>query len=213
MFDTIRTALSEHVFGRTPNRGKIADPAALAAALSQEAAHVAQSATYNYLRARAGFLGPKLFSEPAFLEALEITRWESYAAALADLTLIAAAAARPWLPSGGVAEEWREIFRQALSVYPPPVHRDDGWDGLIAAFAARAAQADAAPPEPPEAVAATAGRTIFAQLPLHPDVRRLDEEMVVNTVRFRMLRSWESLKDRLEWPKLAAEIRRPVSAP
>ncbi len=208
MFDTIRVALGERLFGRAPNRAKIADIDSLTAALAQEAAHVAQSATYNYLRARTGFLGPKLFNEAAFLEAVEITRWEAYAAVLADLILMVEGEGRGVLPPGGAPAVWQTLYRQALAVYPPPSHREDGWLGLEEAFASRLSAAANDAPAPPERIAIAAGQTIFAQLPLHPDIRQLDEEMVINTVRFRMLRSWETLKERLEWPMIAAEIRR-----
>lgn len=207
MLDTIRSAFGERLFGRSPGRAKIADLDALKTALAQESAHVAQSATYNYLRARTGLLGPKLFNETAFLEAVEVTRWEAYGAVLADLVMIVEGAGRPFLPAGAAVAEWRNIFHQSLAVYPPPSHREDGWLGLEQAFAARLTAAAALPPAAPEQIAVSAGQTIFAQLPLHLDIRRPDEEMVVNTVRFRMLRSWESLKERLEWPKIAAEIR------
>ncbi len=207
MFDTIRSAFSERLFGRSPGRAKIADLDALKTALAQESAHVAQSAAYNYLRARTGFLGPKLFNETAFLEAVEVTRWEAYGAVLADLLMIVEGAGRPFLPPGGAAAEWCNLFHQALAVYPPPSHREDGWLSLEQAFAARLTASAALPPAAPEQIAVSAGQTIFAQLPLHPDIRRLDEEMVVNTVRFRMLRSWESLKERLEWPSISTEIR------
>lgn len=212
MFETLRNAFGEGLFGRAPGKTKIATLAELQAALPPEAAHVGQSATFNYLRARTGFMGPKLFSETAFLEAVEITRWEAYGAVLADLVMIAEAASRAWLPGASAPAIWIGLYEEGLAAYPPPAHRADGWRGLQDAFAARLATRLAAPPEPPDLIAVTAGQTIYAHLPLHPDVRRPDEEMVINTVRFRMLRSWESLKERLEWPTIAAEIRRMPSA-
>lgn len=175
--------------------------------LEAEAAHVSQSAVYDYLRARAGRFAPQLFREEPFLAALERTRWEAFPAVLADLSVIALGELRR---EGGdpaiLAHRLTELYRATLARYPAPPHRADGWHGCDTALADRLVASAVTPARAPDAVAGHSGAIIFEALPLHPDIRRLDEEMVVNNVRFRVLRSWETLKARVDLRGLAADL-------
>lgn len=177
-------------------------------ALAGEAAHVAQSSTYAYLRARTGFMGPRLFSEKPFLEALEVTRWEAFAAVLADLFVIAEGSLRALAGSDAspLADRLVGAFGAELGRHPPPPHRETGWDGLAEALAARLAEAQEHPPRTSDDIAATAGAHIFEFLPLHPDMRRPDEDLVVNSVRFRTLSGWQKLARRTDFAAVARDI-------
>ena len=50
--------------------------------LGQRAAFASQKCTIEYCRARSGLLWVQLFREAEFLQALEISRWEAFAAIL-----------------------------------------------------------------------------------------------------------------------------------
>ena len=177
--------------------------------LSAEAAHVAQSATYAYLRARSGFMAPKLFAEQPFLEALETTRWAGYAAVLADFVLMARQRLAPHVSDSVKLESALiALYREGLARYPQSgafETRDRNAERL----AGRLAESRGSAPQEPDAIAAQAGQAIYDDLPLHPDVKRLDKETVVNSVRFRALRSWESLLARLDAGAVAADLLRP----
>lgn len=215
MLKTLTSRLSAKWFGRWAPQALVCSADQLTAGLAEEAAHVAQSTTYSYLRARAGFMAPKLFAEPAFLDALEVTRWEAFAAVLADFVVIAAGTARAHLgmPPDRAAALWTGVYRRALAVYPPPPHRPDGWQGFEDTLASRLAHGQARPPEPPDLVALHAGKALYENLPLHPSVRRLDEELVVNSVRFRLLRGWENLAARIDWRAVATDLGNGAVAP
>lgn len=177
--------------------------------LEGEAAHVTQSAVYDYLRARAGRFAPQLFREAPFLEALEVTRWEAFPAVLADLGVIALGELRrQGADPTALSQRLTELYRATLARHPAPAHRAEGWAGYDTDLARRLAASCAAPVQTPDVVAGHSGTVIFKNLPLHPDVRRLDEEMVVNNVRFRVLRSWETFKARVDLPELAAALAR-----
>ncbi|MFM2128974.1 MAG: hypothetical protein RL477_520 [Pseudomonadota bacterium] len=177
-------------------------------ALAAEAAHVAQSATYAYLRARAGFMGPRLFTEKPFLEALEVTRWEALSAVMADMFVIAEGALRPHAGAGAslLPDRLTAAFVAELARHPAPAHREGGWDGLDQALRLRLAHGQSGPPPSSDAIAAQSGAHIFAHLPLHPDLLRLDEELVVNSVRFRVLAGWQQLRERCDFAAIAREL-------
>ena len=182
--------------------------------LEGEAAHVAQSATYDYLRARAGLMAPQLFREKVFLDAVEITRWEALAAVLADLMVIAQNELQPHVSDpAALTDSLVAFYREALAQHPLPAHRIDGWQSHEAAVVPRLIAAREAPPQTPATVAGHSGEVIFQYLPLHPDVRRLDQEMVVNNVRFRMIRSWEIFKARVDCAAVAADLASPPGHP
>src|SRR3546814_5215730 len=71
----VMRALYETIKGRFGITGRRRQPIRTAedfrVFLEGEAAHVAQSAVYDYLRARAGRFAPQLFREAPFLQALE----------------------------------------------------------------------------------------------------------------------------------------------
>ena len=123
-------------------RTRAADWPGVAEALRAGAAFLAQGASYSYLRARSGIMGPSLFQDPAFGAALEVCKWEGFGMAAQDLTLMLEADARPLMgrERRGVAAAVGALYRDALALEPLPPHRAAvGWDDLIAAFEARAA--------------------------------------------------------------------------
>lgn len=199
--------LAEGVRRFTARSVPIVTGEALAAFLAAEAAHVAQSATYSYLRARTGFMAPRLFSERVFLDALDRTRWEAFGAVLADLFVIAEGEMRGGAPADPVREaRLVALYRNQLSMHPSPPHHADGWDGFGDDLARRLEHARGAARQAPDLVAAAAGKCIFDNLPLHPDVRRPDEELVVNSVRFRVLRAFETLRARVDLAAVARDL-------
>jgi hypothetical protein len=199
--------IRQRIAALTQRRPPIRTADAFCAFLAGEAAHVAQSATYDYLRARAGRMAPQLFREKPFLDALEVTRWEAFAAVLADLMVIAQNELRAHVADGALLSERLEAMHRAiLGDHPVPAHRADGWTGHETKLSERLAATRAAPAQRADRVAGSSGMAIFKHLPLHPDVRRLDEEMVVTNVRFRILRSWETFKERVDVAAVADSL-------
>lgn len=169
-------------------RDRVDDWPGMAEKVRGGAAFLAQGASFSYLRARTGMMGPRLFQDAAFGAALEICKWEGFAAAAQDLILIIEGEARPHyagdrraLPAALVA-----LYEAALALEPPPAHRaGTGWEDMIEEFRPRAAFAVEAPVRPAAEIAVHTGARLMAFAPVEDRIRESDAEMVGNNVAFR----------------------------
>lgn len=183
---------------------QITSPEELAAFLKAESAFLSQKTTVEYCRARAGLFWEKLFREAAFAEALEICRWGSMAAVLADMLVVTEAYLRPHAATDArpLGERLTRMLDEILASYaseagPPQA----GWDELRAGFPARMARVQLGAPHDPSQIARTAGARVFDLLPIHPRLRGHDREMVINSLRFGMLAFWQKLHDSIRDPE------------
>src|SRR5687768_14331151 len=118
----------------------IATAGALGTFLRERALLIAQKCAIDYVRGKTGLASYALFTEKPFLEALDVCRWETFAAVLGDLAILAEGVLRPQL-----APEQRRplcsllvrLHDDALASMPPPAHRADGWGEATKAFALR----------------------------------------------------------------------------
>ena len=184
------------------------DVAGLAGFLDREAAFLSQQASIEYSRARTGLLSQRIFNEDAFLAALDVCRWEAFAAVLADMIVITEGRLRPLV--GQRSLEMRtmleHLYGDILARYPLPEHRPQGWSDVIQALPQRLARAQLAPPRPPHSIAVRSAKRLFETLPFHPSVRKNDKEMVVNSVRFGMVRFCERMAQDVDLAAIAQTI-------
>ena len=165
----------------------IEDRAELMAFLDRNAALIAQKCAIDYCRGKAGTFSQSLFREKPFIEALTRCRWESYAAILVDLTLIAETKLIEAARKLGRAEDLKpalaRLYADTLKAQPVPIHRPD-WNDAITAFERRQSAFNPAPPPPPDHVILYSTRILFESLPIHTNMRKFDEEIVFGAVRF-----------------------------
>jgi hypothetical protein len=187
----------------------VATADALKAFLQERASLIAQKCAIDYCRGKTGLASYALFTEKSFLDALDVCRWEAFAAVLGDLFILteahlrghAAAAQRPLL-----AEALVRLHAEVLDALPAPVHRPDGWGDALASFALRFSSATAA--EAPKAldVADHSAKRLFDTLPIHSSYRELDEEVVYGAVRFRMIAVNQELQRRVAAAELVGQL-------
>lgn len=176
--------------------------------IEERAAFLAQKCAIDYCRGKTGLASHALFTEKPFLDALDICRWETFAAALEDLLLLAEADLRAHLP-----EEQRQrlsaalltLHSDALAANPAPAHRPAGWADAVDRFAARLRAAGSAPPRLLD-LADHSARRLFDTLPIHISMRELDEEVVYGAVRFRMIAISQEMRRRVRGDELAASL-------
>jgi len=175
------------------------------------AAFVTQRSVAGYVQMKTRVHLHELLKETMFREAYDRCRWTSYAAVLGDLGIITEGYVRPHL-TGGMAEAamrgLAEVHRRVLdgAKVPPEL----GVSGLLAqsAFEARLARARMAPPQSAGDVARVGAKVLFETLPIHADLRALDERSFVDGVRFVVVSATEPLRRLLKAEALAADLAR-----
>lgn len=189
----------------------IATAEQLGAFLQERASLIAQKCAIDYCRGKTGLVSYALFTEETFLSALDICRWEAFAAVLGDLFILADSRLQAHA-RGEQRIRLREalvaLHHEVLGRMPVPAHRPQGWQDALAAFALRIG--GIAPGEAPKAldVADHSAKRLFDTLPIHSSYRELDEEVVYGAVRFRMIAVNQELERRLVPAPLVAGLLR-----
>lgn len=181
----------------------------LAAFLQERALLIAQKCAIDYVRGKTGLASYALFTEKPFLNALDVCRWETFAAVLGDLAILAEGVLRPQL-----APEQRRplcallvrLHGDVLASMPLPAHRADGWGDATEAFALRLEAASAGAPRLALDVADHSAKRLFDTLPIHLNMRELDEPVVYGAVRFRMVSVRGEMQRRFAAADLAREL-------
>ena len=187
-------------------KGRIASAADLAAAVGAGAAYLAQGASYSYIRARSGMVAPRLMEDAAFGAAMDRCKWEGFAAAAGDLTLILEGDLRSH--AAAPAPFWQRFYREVLAAHPVPEHRAaEGWDDRTAEFDRRLEAHLLGPTRGIEAIADHSARVIMDHAPVDEIIRETDREMVTNNVKLRFIDHVTDLRRRADWPALAASVR------
>jgi len=170
---------------------------ALATFLDSRASFVAQTSLYGYLRTRAGMRYPELFDDDPFVEGINIAKWHVWLDCLADLAVHAGGCLAKVSPS----DSWRigrmmtvlvervieESADTAESGTEFPAHveqvlaRISGVDWFVIATGEDEAAFTASPD----------GLVRWA--PVIDDLKKLDTEIMRNSVRFR----WQAVRREL----------------
>jgi hypothetical protein len=179
----------------------------LADFLAAQTAYVAQRSVIEYCRARTGLNWNKLFLEPAFLDRLEVCRWEAYAVVLAEVAELALVRLRR---DGAAAPETYlrgliEAAHAALRRHPVPGHRTS-WTDAADAIERHLARALLAAPRPVHLLGLHSADAIFDLLPIHADLRREDRELFQNSVRFAICGVSDAMARRFDVPALEASL-------
>lgn len=155
------------------------------------AAFIAQKCAIDYCRGKTGAFSYSLFAEQAFVDALTVCRWETYAATLGDILVLSEGILYPALRDTAEAALLKrrliELHAQALMAEERPGEPARGWDDVCAAFAARLGCSDPATLPGPAEIARHSAQRLFETLPIHTSMRRFDEEIVTGAVRFHMV--------------------------
>jgi hypothetical protein len=187
----------------------IATADALKTFLTERASLIAQKCAIDYCRGKTGLASYALFTEKPFLDALEVCRWETFVTVLGDLLIVAEGHLRAHI----VAEQ-RARFQEALlamysavfAALPMPAYRPDGWGDAIAAFTLRLNTVGLGEPKRALDVADHSAKRLFDTLPIHISMRRLDEEPVYGSVRFRMVAVSQEMLRRFRAADLVGEL-------
>jgi hypothetical protein len=197
-----------HVLSRL-RPAPIATVGALETFVQERASLIAQKCAIDYCRGKTGLASYALFTEKPFLDALDVCRWEAFAAVLGDLLILVESALRSRLRPEDREPLWRALaalHRRILASMPAPAHRPQGWEDVEVSAAQRLAAAAAGEPRQALDVADHSAKRMFDTLPIHSSYRELDEEVVYGAVRFRLVATNQELQRRIDPEALASAL-------
>jgi hypothetical protein len=182
---------------------KVRTLAALQQFLGDEAAYLAQRSVIDFVRNELGSLSAQAFDDPRFQAKLAVSRWEGFAAILADMiALTQAHLAAAGTPLATLAPHLGDLYEAILASHPAPDHRAQGWSAEIAALRARLA----APPSGragPQAYAEVTGAMVFDTLPFAPRDPVENRMVLSNAFAFGLI----AFNDRLKRLLIVAPVR------
>jgi hypothetical protein len=187
------SAIRPHLgLGRGATREPITTPEALGHFLDSRASFVAQTSLYGYLRTRAGMRYPELFADDVFIASINIAKWHLWLDCLADVAVHAggrlarhAPRQRPDIAALMVALVSDVLARTGI---PPDAGPEFGLHAERVRERLRRTDWLAVGPDEAAFTASPAGLVRWA--PVMDELKKLDEEIVRNSVRFR----WQEVR-------------------
>jgi hypothetical protein len=190
-------------------RTRVADRGALENFLASRSSHVAQTSLYGYLRARAGTRFPELFVDEEFSRSINIAKWQVWIACLSDLSiyaggLLAQRNRRTVDEVGSLMCMSVEAILSATGV-PPDAGPEFGDEADRLRARLRTCRWSAVRDDETPFSESPAALVRFA--PVVDEFKRLDEEIVKNSVRFRWQEVRRDLRRELDAAALMASAR------
>lgn len=195
--------------GPAGRRTRVADRKSLGHFLQSRASMVAQSSLYGYLRTRAGTRFPELFSHEEFSKSIDIAKWNLWLACLSDLAAYAGGLLAHRVL--GRDPEIRTVIVGTVEALLAATGIPQGAGGDFPALAerlrARLAACDFSAIRDDETAFVESPTALVHWAPVLEDLKRLDEEIVRNSVRFRWQEVRRDLRAHLDAPALLESSR------
>ena len=182
--------------------------------LHTRSAYVAQTSLYGYLKTRMGRDYVSIFKDERFAPSLNAAKWTMFAACLSDLTVYSIALATR---SGGL--DRREVENLARHCHGECVR--ETFEGEIAEglaesviddFNGRCTRVVWANVAIGENAFSVSPVTLAESSPVSDEFKRLDREIVMNSVRFRWNDIRDQLRRRLDGAALCSDWRQRTSS-
>ena len=189
------------LFSLFRRRPPIADLAALAEFINDNAAFVAQKGIYEYSRARAGHYSKVMFQEESFLHAAELSRWRAFPLGLAMVTeLVEGILGRQDVRDRRLRlDALNELVLAVFDRYPVPAAIGElAWSAERAELANRLSLIALHPPKWAKDVPEPMVETYFNLMPIHEKLRKPDYPAIRNYLRVTMCNIHDELTKRMD---------------
>ncbi len=176
--------------------------------VADRAAYVAQTTLYGYIRTRAGLQHFQLFNDEQFNSALRPARNRVFIACASDLSVFAAACVALDDQALGTqpSDLASTLFLNALEKLAEDPLPDAEMQTLRTAELARFQLIDWRNMVSGDAAFQRSIRSVIAEAPLIDDLKVLDEEIVINSVRFKWQEVRAELVHRLNASAIFAQL-------
>jgi hypothetical protein len=210
LWATIRQYLG---LGRGAAAEPIATPEALARFLDQRASFVAQTSLYGYLRTRAGMRYPELFTDDPFVVSINIAKWHVWLDCLSDISVYAGSRLAQQAPRElpRVAQMMAATVDGILERTGSPAEAGGEFAAHAERVRHRVARTDWLAVGPDEAAFTESPAGLVRWAPVMDELKQLDEEIVLNSVRFRWQEVRRELAALLDHQALIGVLREPPS--
>lgn len=184
--ELLETVRSYFGLGGAASQGPIATPQALATFLETRASFIAQTSLYGYLRTRMGMRYPELFDDDVFVVGINIAKWQVWLDCLGDLSVHAGARIAQQFPreTDRVAAMMRELLDEILERTGSPPDAGPDFAGHGEKVRDRIARTDWLSVGERDAAFTHSPRSVLRWAPIADELKELDEEIVLNSVRF-----------------------------
>jgi hypothetical protein len=212
--DALWTTIRQYLgLGRGATAEPIDTPQALARFLDQRASFVAQTSLYGYLRTRAGMRYPELFTDDRFVASINIAKWHVWLDCLSDLGVYAGSRMAQGAPREmpRVAELMIATVGDILERTGSPAEAGSEFTAHAARVIDRVARTDWLAIGEGEAAFTASPAGLVRWAPVLDELKQLDEEIVVNSVRFRWQEVRKDLTSLLDHRAVLDTMRRPPS--
>lgn len=194
-------ALKEYfITGRKKRQEPIVDRESLARFLDQRASYVAQMSLYGYLRTRAGVRYFELFHNDDFIVMLNVSKWHVWLDCLADLSIYAGGLLhhRTGAPPKSVGKLVGAAVAGILENTGIPSDAGPEFKDHAGKVRKRIAGTAWAKVEDGEGPFSESPRSVVTWAPIIETLKELDEDIVMNSVRFRWQEVRRALREHLD---------------
>ena len=195
-------------FTRWRQEGPVDDIDGLAEFVATRSAFIAQKKLYGYLRTRIGTRYPKVFEDAPFVESINIAKMNIFAACVSDLAVFAVARA---LAGSRVGDETRcavarELFERALAANSQQALPSFDAGKAKSDFSLRLSATDWSGRAQTRENFDRSPAALVRWAPIAPELKRHDEEIVENSVRFAWSEVRRAFDRRLDAAAIAAQV-------
>ena len=177
---------------RRAHRAPIVDSAGLRQFLDTRASFVAQMSLYGYLRARAGSRYPELFQDDPFVASINVAKWQLWLACLSDIAVYAGGYLARKAPAEAprIAPMMQRIVDEILDATGVPEEAGPDFVASAQQVRARLALIDWTSIADDASAFTESPPALVRWAPIVDDLKKLDEPIVLNSVRFR----WQEVR-------------------
>ncbi len=175
--------------------------------VEEQAAHIAQTTLFGYLRTRAGLNHFALFNDPAFLELFRPARGQIYLFCVADLLIYMASRLAPHVSDSAINATLLNAYDAASAHVMQDGIALDRLSEIRERFMDRCQQAQWRLADEDRNQVAESPRALIDLAPVIDSLKEFDEEIVMNSMRFK----WRSIRAqfvaRAQIDQIVAELR------
>jgi hypothetical protein len=199
MFNELAGGFRRAVFGLLRNRREktpIDSVAALESFVATRAAYIAQKTLFSYVKTRMGIRYPAMFANDQIIASLDIAKMHVFAGCLSDLAIYGVAVGLHGQPLGDADREKLALhcYEAALIENAGSAPREFSAQDCIEEFKRRLVGADWSNGARLPENFTESPRALYRWAPIAVELKRLDEEIVGNSIKF----AWRDIREQFQ---------------